>query len=64
MARASGARDLSWVTEATSNAHSFKPRHPSGASSLAQQADALGVVDESPETNNVTYVAIQVTIVP
>jgi subtilase family serine protease len=31
---------------------------------LLAQADALGVVDESPETNNVTYVAIQVTIVP
>ena len=31
---------------------------------LLAQADALGVVDESPETNNVTYVVIQVTIVP
>ena len=31
---------------------------------LLAQADALGVVDESPETNNVTYVGIQVTIVP
>jgi subtilase family serine protease len=28
------------------------------------QHDALGVVDESPETNNVTYASIQVTIVP
>ena len=28
------------------------------------QDDALGVVDESPETNNVTYAPIQVTIVP
>jgi subtilase family serine protease len=31
---------------------------------LIGQADALGVVDESPETNNVTSVQIQVTIVP
>ena len=31
---------------------------------LLAQADALGVVDESPETNNVTSVVIQVTIVP
>ena len=28
------------------------------------QDDALGVVDESPETNNVSYAPIQVTIVP
>ena len=31
---------------------------------LLAQADAFGVVDESPETNNVTYKSIQVTIVP
>ena len=28
------------------------------------QVDAFGVVEESPETNNVTYASIQVTIVP
>jgi subtilisin family serine protease/uncharacterized membrane protein len=31
---------------------------------LAAQADAFGVVDESPETNNVTFASFQVTIVP
>jgi subtilase family serine protease len=31
---------------------------------LIAQADAFGVVDESPETNNVTSALIQVTIVP
>ena len=37
---------------------------PAGNYYLLAQADALGVVDESPETNNVTSVAFQVTIVP
>ena len=37
---------------------------PAGNYYLLAQADAFGVVDESPETNNVTSAPIQVTIVP
>jgi subtilase family serine protease len=37
---------------------------PAGNYYLLAQADALGVVDEGPKTNNVTSAPIQVTIVP
>ena len=40
------------------------PGTAAGTYYFIAQADAFGVVDESPETNNVTYKSIQVTIVP
>jgi subtilase family serine protease len=40
------------------------PGTAAGTYYFIAQADATGIVDESPETNNVTYTPIQVTIVP
>ena len=40
------------------------PGTAAGTYYFIAQADGFGVVDESPETNNVTYTPIQVTIVP